>query len=216
MAKIVSRTSWNLQTTTFHSKNLTYKLSTLYILFSIYFYNYNSLIRPKHALHLTSNNCQNLVVIDSPFINFHTSKYWLCVDMMWYTIEQCACLHESYVECGFPRVWQNVRENYIKNFPVSQFQSQQAFKRWLTNSGLLCHSWTRKLLEKLTEMWDSIDRNLNGSQKPFQMVIKNQWHRNWTQSLLLRRQTLCDWLNYLGRVHPVVYKSTIIFIIYAI
>jgi len=31
----------------------------------MYFHNSNYHVRPKHALHLTSNNCQNLVVIES-------------------------------------------------------------------------------------------------------------------------------------------------------
>jgi hypothetical protein len=130
--------------------NLTLKFSTICIIFSMYFHNSNYHVRPKHALRLTSNNCQNLVVIDSP--------------LMGYTVEQCAFLHESYVECGSPRVWQNVRENYIKYFPVSQFQPQLASIILLMNSGPLYHSRTRKLLEKLIQI---IDKNLNGSQSHF-------------------------------------------------
>lgn len=148
--------------------NLMLKLSTLCIIFSMYFHNSNYHVRPKHALHLTSNNCQNLAVIDSP--------------LMWYNVEQCAFLHESYVECGSPRVWQNVQENYIKYFPVLQFQPQMASIRLLMDSGPLYHSWTRKLLEKLTQMWASIDKNLNGSPSHFKWRLKisdvgiEPWH----------------------------------------
>lgn len=125
----------------------------IYIIFGC-----SSSVRPKYALHLTSNNCQNLVVIDSP--------------LMWFTIEQRAFLHESYVECGSPRLWQNVWENCIKYFPVSQLQAQLASIRLLMNSGPLYHSWTRRLLEKLIQMRASIDKNLNGSQSHFKRQLK--------------------------------------------
>jgi hypothetical protein len=62
----------------------------------MYFHNSNYHVRPKHAVCLTSNNYQSLVVIDSP--------------LMGYTFEQCAFLHESYVECGSPSVAECTRK----------------------------------------------------------------------------------------------------------
>lgn len=76
------------------------------------------------------------------------------------------------MECGSPGVWQNVQENYIKYFPVSQFQAQLASITLLMNSGPLYHSRTRKPLEKLIQMRASIDKNLNGSQNHIKWQLK--------------------------------------------
>jgi hypothetical protein len=55
----------------------------------------------------------------------------------------------------------------VKNFPGLQFQAQQASVSLLMKPSLLCHAWSRKLLEKLMDMQDNIGRNRNGSQSHF-------------------------------------------------
>jgi hypothetical protein len=44
---------------------------------------------------------------------------------------------------------ESVGENFVINFPGSQFQAQQASMNLLMKSGLLCHFWTGNLLKML-------------------------------------------------------------------
>lgn len=79
---------------------------TLYVMYNLLhiFCNYKYLVRPKHV-HVTFNNCQNLVVIDSSFTDFYMSKSWLFMDMSW-----TACF-SSQVICG---MWlQSVVEEFL-------------------------------------------------------------------------------------------------------
>jgi hypothetical protein len=69
--------------------------------------------------------------------------------------------YEYSVKCD---LLENIGENFVVNFPGTQFQAQKASMNLLRKSGPLGHFWTRNLLQNYvflpTKNWDDIGYGL--------------------------------------------------------